>query len=184
MREPNDDAPHRLHLILAAIFALIVVAAVSDLVMDRPATPWSVHVLAELLLVVLSLGAASWLAWGWYRALRDVRALAAQVVEGRAERDAWKARAGRLLDGLAEAMAEQFELWGLTPAERETALMLLKGYSHKRIARLTDRSDRTVRQHAVAVYRKSGLAGRSELSAFFLEDLLIPPGEPPRDPSD
>jgi hypothetical protein len=32
----------------------------------------------------------------------------------------------------------------------------------------------TVRQHAVAVYRKSGLAGRAELSAFFLEDLLLP----------
>jgi hypothetical protein len=31
-----------------------------------------------------------------------------------------------------------------------------------------------VRQHAVAVYRKSGLAGRAELAAFFLEDLLLP----------
>jgi hypothetical protein len=31
-----------------------------------------------------------------------------------------------------------------------------------------------VRQHAVSVYRKSGLAGRAELSAFFLEDLLLP----------
>jgi len=184
MREPNDDAPHRLHLILAGIFALIVVGAVSDLLMDRPATLWSVHVLAEMSLVALSLGAASWLAWGWYRALRDVRALTVQVVEGRAERDAWKERAGRLLDGLAAAMAEQFELWGLTPSERETALMLLKGYSHKRIARLTERSDRTVRQHAVAVYRKSGLAGRSELSAFFLEDLLLPPEAAAPDPSD
>jgi len=37
-----------------------------------------------------------------------------------------------------------------------------------------ERSERTVRQHAVAVYRKSGLAGRAELSAFFLEDLLLP----------
>ena len=27
----------------------------------------------------------------------------------------------------------------------------------------------SVRQHAVAVYRKSGCAGRSELAAFFLE---------------
>jgi hypothetical protein len=31
-----------------------------------------------------------------------------------------------------------------------------------------------VRQQAIAVYRKSGLAGRAELSAFFLEDLLLP----------
>jgi hypothetical protein len=26
----------------------------------------------------------------------------------------------------------------------------------------------------VSIYRKSGLAGRAELSAFFLEDLLVP----------
>ena len=48
-------------------------------------------------------------------------------------------------------------------------------------AAVLDRSERTVRQHAVSVYRKSGLAGRAELSAFFLEDLLLPitPGSPP-----
>jgi hypothetical protein len=29
-------------------------------------------------------------------------------------------------------------------------------------------------QHAVAVYQKSGLQGRAELAAFFLEDLQLP----------
>ena len=37
-----------------------------------------------------------------------------------------------------------------------------------------NRSERTVRRRAVSVYRKSGLAGRADLSAFFLEDLLLP----------
>jgi hypothetical protein len=32
-----------------------------------------------------------------------------------------------------------------------------------------------VRQQSLAVYRKAGLAGRAELSAFFLEDLLSLP---------
>jgi hypothetical protein len=41
-------------------------------------------------------------------------------------------------------------------------------------ARLTGRSERTVRQHAVSVYRKSGLGGRAELAAFFFEDMLLP----------
>jgi hypothetical protein len=31
-----------------------------------------------------------------------------------------------------------------------------------------------VRQHAGVVYQKAGLGGRAELSAFFLEDLLLP----------
>ncbi len=175
MRRVHDDTPPRLHLALAGLFVLIVVAAGADLAMDRPASIWSIHVLAEATLVLLSLGAATYLATGWYAALRDVRTLEAEVAERRAERDAWRERAGRVLAGLSAAMSDQFGRWGLTPAERDTALMLLKGYSHKRIGKLTARSERTVRQHAVAVYRKSGLAGRSELSAFFLEDLLLPP---------
>ena len=64
--------------------------------------------------------------------------------------------------------------WRLALAEKETAL--LKGLSHKRNARLTSRSERTVRQHAVSVYRKSELAGRAELAGFFLDDLLLPEG--------
>ena len=49
-----------------------------------------------------------------------------------------------------------------------------KGRSHKQIAYATGRSERTVRQHAVSVYHKSGLNGRAELAAFFLEDILLP----------
>lgn len=180
---PDEHSP-RLRTALLSLFVVIMVAASADLAMDRPDTIWSVHFLAEATLVLVSLAAASWLAWGWYRALRDVRELRHVAEARRAEWDVWRDRADQALRGLSEAMDDQFGEWGLTPAERETALMLLKGFSHKRIGKLTDRSERTVRQHAVAVYRKSGLAGRSELSAFFLEGLLLPgaPGadDPPR----
>jgi DNA-binding NarL/FixJ family response regulator len=54
-------------------------------------------------------------------------------------------------------------------------MLILKGESHKRIAGLTGRSERTVRQHAVTIYNKSGLRGRAELAAFFLQDLVVPP---------
>jgi DNA-binding NarL/FixJ family response regulator len=176
MSEPHDHAPPRLLLTLAALFALIMVVASADLVMDRPNTLWSVHVLTEVILVLVSLGAASYLAWGWVRANRSVHRLRATVAERQAERDRWQAKAAGALRGLAEAMESQFDAWELTASERETALMMLRGYSHKRIGKLTDRSERTVRQHAVAVYRKSGLAGRAELSAFFLEGVPLPGG--------
>jgi DNA-binding CsgD family transcriptional regulator len=74
------------------------------------------------------------------------------------------------------AIDVQLERWSLSPAEKETALLLLKGLGHKEIAQVLDKSERTVRQQAMAVYRKAGLAGRAELAAFFLEDLLLPPG--------
>jgi DNA-binding NarL/FixJ family response regulator len=59
------------------------------------------------------------------------------------------------------------------------ALLLLKGYGHKQVAARTDRSERTVRQHAVSVYSKSGQGGRAELAAFFLEGLMLPQAADP-----
>jgi Response regulator containing a CheY-like receiver domain and an HTH DNA-binding domain len=91
-----------------------------------------------------------------------------------AERDAWRASAEAALAGFARAVDERFDAWKLTAAERDIAVRLLKGHSHKQIAFETGRSERTVRQHAVAVYQKSGLAGRAELAAFFLDDLPLP----------
>jgi len=61
-----------------------------------------------------------------------------------------------------------------TPAEREIALFILKGLSAKEIADLRDTSERTIRQQAQAIYSKANLSGRAALSAFFLEDLLVP----------
>jgi DNA-binding CsgD family transcriptional regulator len=172
-RNDRENAANVL-LIQALFFVAIVVGGIIDLTLDRPTSWRSAHVLFEVCMVLLSLGAALWLGRGWYQALGSVSRLERLLVERQAERDAWQGSAERLLEGLAHAIDAQFRTWGLTNAERETALMLLKGYSHKRIAKLTDRSERTVRQHAVAVYRKSGLAGRAELAAYFLEGLPVP----------
>jgi DNA-binding CsgD family transcriptional regulator len=64
--------------------------------------------------------------------------------------------------------------WQLSAAEREVALLLLKGLSTKEIATVRATSERTAREQARAVYAKAGLAGRAALSAYFLEDLLAP----------
>ncbi len=66
----------------------------------------------------------------------------------------------------------QFDLWGLTQSEQEIALLLLKGLSFKEIANIRNRQEKTVRQQASAIYRKSGVTGRHEFSAWFFEDML------------
>lgn len=86
----------------------------------------------------------------------------------------WRSESRNLLNGLGEAIDTQFTRWGLTDAEREVALLLLKGLSTKEIAAVRGGSERTVREHARAIYSKAGLTGRAALSAFFLEDLLAP----------
>jgi len=175
MGHPSDDREERLRPVLVVILAVLVLGGIVDLVLDRPTTPWSAHVLFEVALLVFALGAAAYLWLGWRHADDSLLRARRELTARGAERDAWRGRAEDLLRGLGDAIDEQLRAWQLTPAERETALLLLKGYGHKEIAALQDKSERTVRQHAIAVYRKSGLSGRAELSAFFLEDLLLPP---------
>jgi DNA-binding CsgD family transcriptional regulator len=92
----------------------------------------------------------------------------------RSEGAQWRSDMRELLRGLGTAIDGQFDRWDLTPAEREVALLMLKGLSHKEIAVVRGSSERTVRQQARAIYGKANLSGRAALSAFFLEDLLLP----------
>lgn len=162
---------------LGAAMALIIIGGITDLVLDQPAAWLSFHVLFELMLIAGALTLTTALMIGWWQARRSVSELRRTVEARKIERDAWKASAERALAGFSAAIDAQLVSWGLTPSEREVALLLLKGYSHKRIARETDRSERTVRQHAAIVYQKAGLASRAELAAFFLEDLMVPKGD-------
>jgi DNA-binding CsgD family transcriptional regulator len=172
--EAADDLV-RSRILVVAILTLVAAGGAVDLVLDDPEEWLSAHVVFELGLVTASLGLAVWLWRGWSRTDRALGTTRRLLEERREERDAWRARARSALEGLGEAIDRQFDEWGLTPTEREVALFLLKGYSHKEIAGMTARSERTVRQHAGVVYGKAGLAGgRAGLAAFFLEDLMLP----------
>ena len=170
--ERDDDQLSR--VVPAGVLLATIAGGAIDLYLDALATWWSPHVLYELALI---LAAAVTFVFLWRRWRRSRQALAAtrlRLAEHAAERDAWRASAEAALAGLGHAIDERFSAWGLTPAERDVALLVLKGRSHKQIAFATGRSERTVRQHAVAVYQKSRLNGRAELAAFFLEDLMLP----------
>jgi DNA-binding CsgD family transcriptional regulator len=86
----------------------------------------------------------------------------------------WRSESRSLLNGLGEAIDAQFSRWNLTEAEREVALLLLKGLSVKEISAVRATSERTIRAQSASLYSKAGLTGRAALSAFFLEDLLAP----------
>lgn len=164
----------RIPLVLAGIFLVVVVGGVIDLILDKPTTLFSAHIILEVVMVVVSLGAATFLAAGWYRTQSRLVETTRASARLSAERKQWEARAAELLSGLGAEVSRQFDDWDLTPTERSVAFLLLKGWSHKRIARASQTSERTVRQHSVAVYRKSGLSGRAELAGFFLESMILP----------
>jgi DNA-binding CsgD family transcriptional regulator len=168
----------RERLILAALLGVVAVLTLGDAVIDWRSGGSLPHVGIEL----LTAGAAG-LGFGWlwadYLRLRHRLTEARRSLAGaHAEAALWRERHAQVVRGLSQAIDHQLEAWGLTPAEKEVSFLLLKGLSFKEIAIVREASERTVRQQALAVYAKSGLSGRAELAAFFLEDLLVPSCEP------
>jgi len=83
-------------------------------------------------------------------------------------REAVRSASGQLL----ETIERRFESWRLTDSEREVALLLIKGLSVNEIAQVRNSKPGTIKSQSNAIYRKAGLRGRSELAAYFVEDLL------------
>lgn len=159
-------------LLVPTILLLVAIGGAVDLAFDQPSSWTSPHVVFEVLLMTVSLTASVVLWLGWRRAGHALVRAESEVARSRAERDAWRKSAESALAGFRAEVDRQFGHWNLTPTEREVAMLLLQGHGHKQIAARTGRSERTVRQHAVAVYEKSGLGGRAELAAFFLDGLM------------
>jgi len=174
MKHPTDDVDPGFRGGLSLLLIIIAAWGAVDLVLDRPDSRLSAHVLVEAGFVALCIGAVVYLWRGWVVARTGLAETRERLQARERERDLWRDRANRLLRGLGEEIEAQFTRWSLTPTEKDVALLLLKGLGHREASVVMGRSERTVRQHAVSVYRKSGLGGRAELSAFFLEDLLLP----------
>lgn len=164
----------RLAAASTAIFAAVGLLVAVDLIGDASAGSDLRHLAVEAIVLVVSLVGVAYLGWALLDTRRDVDQLTAEVARWQEAAEVWRNEARGLLDGLGAAIDRQFSDWALSDAERDVGLLLVKGLSLKEIAGIRETSERTVRQQAQSIYRKSGVAGRAELSAFFLEDLLLP----------
>ncbi len=144
--------------VASALFAVVALLVGSDLAADSGSGAGALHLGAEGLGALLACVGA---VWSFRRYLGEQRS-ARQ----------WRARAEELLGGIGDGVQRQFASWELSPAEAEVALLLLKGLSFKEVASVRGTSERTAREQARAVYKKAAVAGRAELSAWFIEDLL------------
>jgi DNA-binding CsgD family transcriptional regulator len=167
--------------VLLAFVGVALLAAI-DVSADLQEGAAFAHVAAEVGILLVGLLGSIFMARRLVLTLRRARAvekealsLAEQLAATRVEANRWRTEARDLVKGLAAAIDQQFDRWNLTPAEKEVALLLLKGLSHKDIAEIRSVTEATARQQARAVYRKGGLSGRHDLAAFFLEDLMLPP---------
>lgn len=98
------------------------------------------------------------------------------LLRARTEAQAARESLRRAQGAFRDLIDERFTDWGLTPAERDVALFVVKGLSTAEIAPLRSTSEGTVKAQTAAVYRKAAVSGRGQLVALFIEDLIdLPP---------
>jgi DNA-binding CsgD family transcriptional regulator len=71
-----------------------------------------------------------------------------------------------------EVLDMHFDIWSLTPSERDVALLAIQGRSIAEIARLRQTKEGTVKAQCNAIYGKAGVSGRPQLLSLFIEELL------------
>lgn len=172
----NDPmSPHYKKLFIASgvFFVLTAFSSVMDIFLDGQDGLSSIHILIEIFTLVLSIAAAMFFLFNSIKITRENQALSQSIVSEVAKKEHYKQKVLKYSDGLSQAIEQEFQKWGLSQTETIIGFLILKGLSSKEMAEIQGSQDKTIRHHCSSIYKKSGLSSRSELSAYFLEDLLV-----------
>ncbi|PWQ96560.1 helix-turn-helix transcriptional regulator [Leucothrix pacifica] len=159
-------------LFFIALLTMIAIMNITDFIGDyREQSPvW--HLAQEAFLVVASIGGIGYLLWEVSMRRREMEQVKQQLQQANSRLSESNEKLKSANQQYREVIDQQLTDWSLTPSEREVGLLLLKGLSFEEIAGVRETKEKTVRQQATAIYRKSGLNGRHEFAAWFFEDFL------------
>lgn len=160
--------------VIGSVLLLVAILVSIDVYNDSREGVVGLHVLSEGLIGVLAVAGVFYLMSGTVKLKHRLHQEIADFSAFKQEAAAWRADSRKYIDGLSLAIDQQLSKWKLTTAEKEVAFLLLKGLSLKEVADVRKTTEKTARVQSTAIYAKAGISGRSELSAFFLEDLLLP----------
>lgn len=160
-------------LSLSSIFVFSTLLLAADIYEDMEAGSSLSHVLKEVGIVLMGIAGMLIVWYKYLKTNKKNRILAGDIQGLKKDLDLYKLETKALTEGLSLKIDEQLNRWSLTTAEKDVALMVLKGLTNAEIAGIRHSSESTIRGQITAIFKKSGLHSRSELSAFFLEDLLI-----------
>jgi DNA-binding CsgD family transcriptional regulator len=154
------------------LFTIITFFVGADMAADLVDGVPIIHFAIETFALALCLAGVIGTGFTLRNAVIRARSLEEDLQGARADLARSREQARELAGGLGGVIDQQFDRWGLSAAQREVALLVLKGFSYKEIADLRETTERTVRNQAQAIYRKGSLSNRAEMAAFFIEDLL------------
>lgn len=161
---------NELHLGLA-LFAGVALLTLTDLLSDLGDGVDLRHAAIEGLVILLCFAGTYFF---MHKIWLDKKHLGQSLDKAREDLSYWKRRSSSFIQGLAAEIEKQFEEWNLTKSEKEIALFLIKGFATKEIAQMRNTTEKTVRVQTSSIYKKAKVSNRNELTAFFLEDLLLP----------
>ncbi|MCK4742260.1 MAG: hypothetical protein KAT25_00420 [Sulfuriflexus sp.] len=158
--------------VLILLLVLVVFASGLDLYTDISHGAPFQHTVKESMVMLFSIAGIVWLLYSLNEQQKEINELhksLKQHTQTQKQPDEYLLNARK---NFSEVVAQQFEAWSLTTSEKEVAWLLLKGLSLKEISIIRQTLEKTVRQQASAIYRKSDLPGRHGFSAWFMEDLF------------
>lgn len=162
-----------LFIISGIFFSFLAFSSFMDIYHDGKDALSTGHIVLEVCTLILSIAAASFFTFNAIKMTKRNLALEQAVRSESEQKEIYKKKVLQFSAGLSSAIEDEFNVWGLTKTEKDIGFLMLKGLLTKEIADIQGSQDKTIRHHCSAIYKKSGLSGRSELSAYFLEDLLV-----------
>jgi DNA-binding CsgD family transcriptional regulator len=158
--------------ILILIFTLVVIANGADLFADLSHGADTEHIVKEVVVICFSIFAITLLLVGLYRQKLEIKSLQHELEIASKPQTPPKKYVLEARKKLGNVVTQQFSEWLLTSSEIEVGWLLLKGLSLKEISIVRRTQEKTVRQQASSIYKKSGVSGRHAFSAWFIEDIL------------
>jgi DNA-binding NarL/FixJ family response regulator len=157
------------------VLTLVAIFFMTDIFFDiQEGIPVS-HIWHEVVMFGIALGALIWQIRVIMKKNDHIESLNTELLDTKQSYQEWKAKTHASAQEIRQLIDKQFLLWHLSHSEKDVALLLIKGLSMKEIAEIRNTQEKTVRQQATTIYKKSELSGRQELAAFFLEDILSAP---------
>lgn len=161
-----NASPERAALRLAVLQLVCALVFAVDLLLEFPdPRDWAYLGVSDTMHLLSELAVMGLLVFGFALSRMAMSAL-------RQQRDALSSNLRSLRGEFDVLLQARFARWNLTPAQRDVALLTLRGLRIAEIARLRGSAEGTVKAHLGAVFRAAGVGTRNELQGLFMEEFL------------
>ena len=158
--------------LLTAIFLLIVADITFDFLEGLPMKDMVYDLMLEGTILFLVLITAKFV-WKKFTFEKETKESIERDLELTKElATQWERKSNHFIREFQAFVLTQFENWKLSKSEREIAIHILQGKSSKDIAAHRFTSERTIRNQCRSIYEKTNMSGKSEFSAYFLNELI------------